>query len=49
MYRYQKPEGKFIFRAGWTPLYYIEDARYSDPIIIIAFLLFPGASIGYAF
>ncbi|MBI3500619.1 MAG: hypothetical protein HY063_02405 [Bacteroidetes bacterium] len=46
MYRYQKPNGKFIFRAGWTPVLYLID---SDTLITIYFLLFPGISFGYAF
>lgn len=41
-YRYQKPEGKFIFRAGFTPLMEIEDFyREFHPT--------GGVSFGYAF
>ena len=47
MYRYQKPKGKFIFRAGWTPIYF--PAFGNELVSTIVFLLYPGVSIGYAF
>ena len=43
MYRYQKPNGKFMFRAGWTPLYFYEENLL--PYSLIWF----GTSIGYVF
>ena len=46
MYRFQKPGGRFMFRAGWTPVYYIGE---TSPFVIVAFLLYPGAGIGYVF
>lgn len=47
MYRYQKPQGRFVFRAGWTPLYWFDDTQ--DFWGIAVFLLTPGVSFGYAF
>ncbi len=36
-YRFQKPEGKFLFRAGYTPLFYPEFGHWV------------GLSLGYSF
>ena len=42
-YRYQKPSGGIIFRAGLTPFVNIGDAEYPD------FNISAGGSVGYAF
>lgn len=42
-YRYQKPSGGIIFRAGLTPFLNIGDSEYPD------FNFSAGGSIGYAF
>lgn len=42
-YRYQKPAGGIIFRAGLTPFVNIGDAEYPD------FNISAGGSVGYAF
>lgn len=43
-YRYQKPEGGFFFRAGYTPFYSLEEGMIR-PFI----LLFGGVSVGKSF
>jgi len=43
MYRYQKPNGRFIFRVGWTPWIYPPD------ISTFEYLFICGISAGYAF
>ncbi|MBI4929702.1 MAG: hypothetical protein HY841_02990 [Bacteroidetes bacterium] len=40
-YRYQKPEGGLMIRAGWTPLYVIKDDWFIP--------YFAGAGLGYTF
>ena len=47
MYRYQKPGGEFIFRAGWTPVIYPNLIKDTGGYIIYAFLF--GVSVGYGF
>ena len=47
MYRYQKPRGHFIFRAGWTPIYQFKQGGVD--IITFLYLIFPGVSVGYTF
>lgn len=42
-YRYQKPSGGIIFRAGLTPFINLGDSEYPD------FNFSGGASVGYAF
>ena len=44
MYRYEKPDGKFLFRIGWTPLFY-----NSSDFGLRVFVLFIGANVGYVF
>ena len=53
MYRYQKPNGHFIARVGWTPLINLDPERYTMDygvgfFVIVGYLWF-GGSIGYAF
>lgn len=40
-YRYQRPDGKFVFRAAFTPLFEFEGTREIHP--------FGGVSFGYSF
>lgn len=46
-YRYQKPETKFLFRIGYTPLYKIYDSYspYNNPF----YFQWGGISFGYRF
>jgi len=48
MYRYQKPQGKFIFRIGWTPSVFLNQGSYKYGYGYL-FLVFCGISAGYAF
>lgn len=48
MYRYQKSEGKFLFRIGWTPLFYNATSSNASPAAIF-YWFFVGASMGYMF
>jgi hypothetical protein len=45
-YRYQKPRGRFVFRVGWTPLYY---PNPYDGLYAFAAILTCGISAGYVF
>ncbi|MBI4932014.1 MAG: hypothetical protein HY841_14745 [Bacteroidetes bacterium] len=42
-FRHQKPDGRFMFRLGWTPLIYPPD------IATFQYLFFCGISVGYVF
>ena len=55
-YRYQKPNGGFFFRVGFTPLFQIIDKRkdkyygmYAQPGPSMSILPFGGIGIGYTF
>jgi hypothetical protein len=43
MYRYQKPNGKFLFRIGWTPIF----VRLASSLGLLNFWI--GASVGVVF
>lgn len=43
IYRFQKPNGKFLFRAGWTPIFY----KLTDQAGLLNYWC--GMSIGYLF
>lgn len=45
-YRYQKPEGRFIFRAGLMPVVYGADQELGATSFLP---VWPGISFGYAF
>ena len=44
MYRFQRPNGRLIFRIGWTPMYYPNEIPAYSYTIANA-----GISLGYAF
>jgi hypothetical protein len=51
-YRYQKPNGRFIFRAGFTPVMetnILTKSKYIDSGFITDFHPLPGVSFGYSF
>lgn len=46
MYRFQKKDGHFLFRAGISPIY----VELGEPLEFVPeFLWFPGISVGYKF
>lgn len=50
-YRYQKPEGGFVFRAGFTPVFgwSDSDAHREEPSTVFTHFPWLGVSFGYAF
>jgi hypothetical protein len=48
MYRYQKPNGGLLIRAGWTPVIYRYITNESELFKEFSFLLI-GISVGYTF
>lgn len=48
-YRYQKPNGHFVFRAGYTPVFLYGAFKYQFGIEKLIYIINVGLSLGYSF